>query len=85
MTDTKPTPQEQEIARFQTKLDAAPKGSKLSANMTLRIAIAKASLVEDETQRSQLEQSARQVNAETIKAIEAAEAEDAAAAKAASA
>jgi len=68
-----------EIARHQAKLDGAPKGSKLAANMSLRIAIAKASLVADETQRASLEQSARDTHKATIEAITAAEAEDAAA------
>ncbi len=74
---------EAEIARHQAKLDAAPKGSRLAANTTLRIAVAKASLVADAAQSASLEKTARETHAATIAAITAAEAEEAEAARAA--
>ena len=72
------TPEEEaskaEIARFQAKLGAAPKGSRLAANMRLRIDIEMASDVEGE-------KTARAAHAAALQAIADAEAEAAKAAE----
>jgi hypothetical protein len=62
----KPTPEEQEIARFQAKLDAAPEGGRLAANMRLRIAMVHAAKETDPNVRARLEGAARSTHAEAV-------------------
>jgi hypothetical protein len=64
------------IAHYREKLGRARKGSKLSANMKLRIGIAKASMVEDAEQRKSLVKAAREEHVATLAAIASAEAEE---------
>ena len=63
-----------EIARFGAKLDDAPEGSRLAANMQLRIARTHATLETDATRRSELESAAVRAHSEAVATIEAAEA-----------
>lgn len=77
MPDDKPTPAEKaaqkEIDRFEAKLRAAPNGSRLAANMNLRIAKTKASLEDDADKRAELEAAAMATHREVFAGILAAE------------
>ena len=77
MPDNKPTPAEKaaqkEINRFEAKLKAAPHGSRLAANMNLRIAKTKASLEADDDKRAELEGAAMGTHREAVAEIQAAE------------
>ncbi len=66
MADNELTPANKEIARFQAKLDAAPEGSHLAANMQLRIALTQASQETDPDVRARLEADARSTHVEAI-------------------
>ena len=69
------------LAHHQGKLAAAPVGSKLAANLKLRVAVEQAGLIGNATQRQAAEAAARQAHAETIAALDDAAARSAAAAR----
>ncbi len=85
MTEKEPTPEEKDIARIQGKLDKAPKGSRLQANLKLRVAVQTAELGDDEAKCKTLCAEARRVHGEEIAALEAKAAAEAAAKAAAEA